>query len=85
MPNPRISHSKNAGPGNLTLMNFANFVYFLGIVYHYLTWEGTDGGEWMDSSVFNMEVAESTEISAVSACNTRKVAIYSFPLLTFMY
>ena len=40
---------------------------------HYLSWEGVEGGEWLDSSVFTLELSESTEISTVSACNTRKV------------
>ena len=45
------------------------------VFYHYLSWEGVEGGEWLDSSVFTLELSESTEISTVSACNTRKVYI----------
>ena len=58
LPNPKIKHSKNSG---------------LGVLFHYLSWEGVEGGEWLDSSVFTLELSESTEISTVSACNTRKV------------
>ena len=61
LPNPKIKHSKNAGPG---------------VLYHYLSWEGVEGGEWLDSSVFTLELSESTEISTVSARNTHKVYIF---------
>ena len=52
LTNSKIKHSKNAG---------------LGVLFYYLSLEGVEGGEWLDSSVFTLELSESTEISTVSA------------------
>ena len=49
-------------------------MYFSGILYHYLVWDGLDNeGSWCHESFFDLESSEMSILSEVSTCNTRKV------------
>lgn len=60
LPNPKIRHSKEAGPG---------------VVYHLLSWEGLDevSDVWLNQSFFTLQSDLGIDSSQVSSCNTRKV------------
>ena len=44
----------------------------IGVVYHFLVWDGLDSdGEWLGQDFFDMDLADLTD--SRSTCNTRKV------------
>ena len=58
LPNPTIKHTKTVG----------------NTKYHFLTWDGSKGGEWLKDDFFDIidEKGETVTVTQEEICNTRK-------------